>query len=182
MNKKTILFFILLIIITVFPAALSFGQLIPNAPFKATTTTAPDFSLKDLKGKTFKLSKYSGNPVLLFFGTTWCPACRAEIPAYKEIFATYSPKGLKVIYVNIGESSKRVARFAEVNSLPYMVLIDENENVADLYGIIGVPTLILLDKNRNLINVSHRSTDLPLKKLFMEKEIKPEKQEILPRT
>jgi peroxiredoxin len=174
-NRKFIVFFIFLITLIIFSAASSFGQFIPNAPFKAETMTAPDFSLKDLKGKTFKLSKYSGKPILLFFGATWCPACRTEIPAMKNVYTTYSPKGLEIVYINIGESLKRVERFAQANSLPYRVLLDENEEVANLYGIIGVPTLILIDKNSTLIKVSHRSKDLPLEKLFPEKETNPGK-------
>jgi peroxiredoxin len=170
MNKKIITLFVSLVIIIFSLTTLSFGQFIPNAPFKPATVTAPDFSLKDLQGKTFKLSKYSGKPVLLFFGTTWCPACRAEIPSYKEIYATYSPKGLEVVYINIGESIKRVARFAKTNSLPYRVLLDEDENVSDNYRIIGVPTLILIDKDGNVFNTSHRVADLPLKKIFPEKK------------
>jgi peroxiredoxin len=170
MNKKPLALFIFLIVLIFCPATLSFGQFIPNAPFKPITMVAPDFSLKDLQGKTFQLSKYSGKPVLLFFGTTWCPACRAEIPAYKEIYATYSLKGLKVVYINIGESVKRVTRFVETNSLPYRVLLDEDENVANNYRIIGVPTLILIDKDRNVFNTSHRVSDLPLKKLFPDKK------------
>lgn len=170
MNKKPLALFIFLIVLIFCRATLSFGQFIPNAPFKPITMAAPDFSLKDLQGKTFRLSKHSGKPVLLFFGTTWCPACRAEIPAYKEIYATYSPKGLEVVYINIGESVKRVARFAKTNSLPYTVLLDEDENVANNYRIIGVPTLILIDKDRNVFNISYQVSNLPLKKLFPDKK------------
>jgi peroxiredoxin len=169
MNKKIIALFSLVVFILSL-TTLSSGQFIPNAPFKSDKVIAPDFSLKDLQGKTFTLSKYSGKPILLFFGTTWCPSCRAEIPAYKEIYATYSPKGLKVVYINIGESVKRVAHFAETNSLPYQVFLDEDENVADNYRIIGVPTLILIDKDRNVFSISHRVSDLPLKKLFPDKK------------
>ena len=71
------------------------GQFIPNAPFKPQYPPAPDFTLKDLKGKTFRMSAQRGKPVLIFFGTTWCPGCRAEIPKYKKVYETYSPKGLK---------------------------------------------------------------------------------------
>ena len=92
MNKKIIAFLIIPLVLIFSMVTLSFGQFIPNAPFKSDKVIAPDFSLKDLQGKTFKLSKYSGKPVLLFFGTTWCPSCRAEIPAYKNIYATYSQK------------------------------------------------------------------------------------------
>jgi peroxiredoxin len=169
MNKKIIAFLISLVIFISTFTTLSFGQFIPNAPFKPIMMAAPDFSLKDLQGKTFQLSKYFGKPVLLFFGTTWCPACRAEIPAYKEIYATYSPKGLEVVYINIGESIKRVTRFAKTNSLSYRVLLDEDENVSDNYRVITVPTLILIDKEGNILNISHRVSDLPLKKLFPEK-------------
>ena len=170
MNKKIIVLFISLVVFTLNLTTLSFGQFIPNAPFKPVAMPAPDFSLKDLQGKTFTLSKYSGKPVLLFFGTTWCPSCRAEIPAYKEIYATYSPKGLEVVYIDIGESLKRVARFAKTNSLPYRVLLDQDGDVADRYGIIGVPTLIIIDKDRNIFNTNHRVSDLPLKKLFPDKK------------
>ena len=170
MNKKIIAFLIIPLVLIFSMVTLSFGQFIPNAPFKPITMAAPDFSLKDLQGKTFKLSKYSGKPVLLFFGATWCPSCRAEIPAYKNIYSTYSKQGLEVVYIDIMEPAGKVARFAKTNSLPYRVLLDEDGNVADNYGIIGVPTLVLVDKEGNISNISHQTSDLPLNKLFPDKK------------
>jgi peroxiredoxin len=169
MKNKVITLGVTLTILIFGISAFSFGQLIPNAPFKAETMKAPDFTLKDLKGKTFRLTKNSGKPVLLFFGATWCPACRTEIPAMKNIFKTYTPKGLEIAYINIGESSKRVGRFVQTNSLPYRVLLDENEDVADQYNIVGVPTFILIDKDGLINSITHRSADLPLTKLFPDK-------------
>ena len=170
MNKKIIAFLIIPLVLIFSMVTLSFGQFIPNAPFKPITMAAPDFSLKDLQGKTFKLSKYSGKPVLLFFGATWCPSCRAEIPAYKNIYATYSKQGLEVVYIDIMEPVQKVARFVKTNSLTYKVLIDEDGNVADNYGIIGVPTLILIDKEGYVVKISHRTADLPLNELFPAKK------------
>ncbi len=170
MNKKIIAILITPIVLIISMVALSFGQFIPNAPFKSEEIIAPDFSLKDLQGKTFKLSKYSGKPVLLFFGATWCPSCRAEIPAYKNIYATYSKSGLAVIYIDIMEPVEKVARFAKTHSFPYKVLIDEDGNVADNYGIMGVPTLILIDKEGYIAKISHRTADLPLNELFPAKK------------
>jgi len=169
MKNKIIILGITLTILIFGISAFSFGQFIPNAPFKAQTLKAPDFTLKDLKGKTFQLTKNSGKPVLLFFGATWCPACRTEIPAMKNMYKTYTPKGLEILYINIGESSKRVGRFAQTNSLPYRVLLDDKEDVADQYNIVGVPTFILIDKDGLVNSITHRSADLPLTKLFPEK-------------
>ncbi|HDQ04729.1 MAG TPA: TlpA family protein disulfide reductase [Deltaproteobacteria bacterium] len=166
MNKKTITALVILTVLIIGVTTFCFGQFIPNAPFKKEVVTAPDFSLKDLKGKTFRLSRYSGDTVLLFFGTTWCPACRTEIPAYKKIYETYTPQGMEVVYINIGESAKRVKRFVKKNSLPYRVLLDKNETVANSYNIMGVPTFILLNKDRVVVNISHRTMDIPLEELF----------------
>ncbi len=166
MTKKITVWFIITFIMLFGSAAFSFGQFIPNAPFKAELLKAPDFSLKDLEGKAYRLSKSNGRPVLLFFGATWCPACRTEIPSMKDIYATYTPQGLEIAYINIGESAKRVARFVQTNKLPYRTLLDENENVADLYNIVGVPTFVLIDKKGIIINISHRSADLPFIKIF----------------
>lgn len=150
--------------------ALSLGQCKPNTPSKQEKTAAPDFSLYDIQGKIFKLSSQKGTPVVMFFGTTWCPACRGEMPIYKALYEKYAGRGLKFLYIDINESSRRVARFAKENSFPYLVLVDSDGSVANDYSIIGVPTLILVDKKGNIIGVSHRVSDLPVDNLFMAKK------------
>jgi peroxiredoxin len=151
-----------LMVVFLAPSAAAWGQYIPNAPFKPELTQAPDFTLKDVQGKTFRLSAQRGKPVLIFFGTTWCPGCRAEIPKYKEVHRTYSPRGLEVIYINIMEPAKKVIRFAQSNSLPYRTLLDEDGSVGNAYNVIGVPMIMLLDKAGNIVKVGHSSKDMPL--------------------
>jgi peroxiredoxin len=166
MNKKIIVLIVSLIILICISLALSSGKYRPKAPSKQETATAPDFSLKDIQGKTFRLSSQRGNPVIMFFGTTWCPACRGEMPFYKALYEKYAGRGLKFIYIDINESAERVARFAKQNSFPYLVLVDADGSAANDYNLIGVPTLILVDKGGNIIGVGHRTADLPLAALF----------------
>lgn len=166
MNKKIKILLVSVILLICIPVALAFGQYRPNAPFKQKTIPAPDFSLNDLRGKTFKLRSQLGKPVVLLFGTTWCPSCRAEIPAFKTIYEKYAQRGLEVVYIDISESTEKVARFTKSKSLPYLVLLDRDGSVANDYNIVGVPTLVLIDKEGNIITVGHRSSDLPLNKLF----------------
>ena len=153
-------------LLVLFPANYSIGQFIPNAPFKAAYVHAPDFSLKDLQGKFFRLSNQRGKPVLIFFGTTWCPSCRSELPLYKEIYETYTKRGLEVTYINIMEPLGRVAKFVKANALPFKIMLDEDGKVATNYGVVGVPTLVLIDKEGKIIKTTHSTADLPLKKLF----------------
>ena len=164
MNKKILIAAVVLVICIA--VTLSFGQYRPNASSKQKAIAAPDFSLQDLQGKTFKLSGQLGKPVVIFFGTTWCPSCRAEIPAYSAIYEKYARRGLEVIYIDINESAEKVARFAKNFSFPYRVLLDRDGNVANDYNVVGVPTLVLIDKEGNVITISHGTSDLPLHKLF----------------
>lgn len=169
MKKINIIFFTLALLIC-FPANPSLGQqFIPNAPFKAVYLTAPDFSLKDLQGNIFKLSNYRGKPVLIFFGTTWCPSCRSELSVYKEIYETYSRRGMEVVYINIMEPRAKVIKFAKANALPFKVILDENGDVATRYSVIGVPALVLISREGKIMKTTHSAADLPLKKLFPAK-------------
>ena len=166
-KKKFNIFLLLTLVGLVFcPTDSSWGQFIPNAPFKSSSFSAPDFSLKDLQGKVFKLSSQRGKPVLIFFGTTWCPSCRTELPLYKEIYETYGSRGLEAIYINIMEPREKVAKFAKSFSLPFKILLDVEGEVAGRYRVVGVPTLTLIDKEGKIIKMSHTTADLPLKKLF----------------
>lgn len=170
MTKKIIGFSVSLILLICIPLVLYSGQYRPGDFSKQKNIYAPDFSLKDTQGKTFKLSSQNGNPMIIFFGTTWCPNCRSEMPLYKTLYDKYAPRGLKFLYININESTERVAHYAKQNSFPYPVLLDSDGGVANDYSIIGVPTLILLDRGGKIIGESHQTSGLQLDALFPAKK------------
>ncbi len=164
MKKKSVL--VLAGLFVFISVALAFGQYKPGMFSRRDKIQAPDFTLRDISGKTFRLSSLRGNPVIIFFGATWCAACRGEMPYYKYLYQKYAQQGLKFIYIDVNESTQKVARFARQNSFPYLVLVDEDGSIATDYNIIGVPTVFLLDKDRNIIGISHRVADLHVDKFF----------------
>jgi peroxiredoxin len=130
---------------------------------------APDFILPDVQGGKFRLNDQRGKPVLLIFGTTWCPACRDEIPRLKDIYARYAEKGLTMVNIDIQESRDKVTRYADKYELPYRLLLDENGAVSEMYGIRGVPSMILLDEAGTIIG-GQRFIDPLLAKMFEGKK------------
>lgn len=130
---------------------------------------APDFVLKDLKGKEVKLSDYKGKTVLLVFSTTWCPYCRAEIPRLKKYYSQYKGKDFEILNIDIQESKEKVSSFASKHKLPYKVLLDSDGKVARAYGVRGVPTKILISKDGKILCRACRSLDILLEKQLGKK-------------
>jgi peroxiredoxin len=124
----------------------------PAGAKTAVAEKAPDFILKDLNGRKFRLSDFRGKqPVLIIFSATWCSFCREEIPHFKAIHAAYAKQGLEIANIDIQESKEKVAKFTTRYGLPYRVLLDEDAAVAGIYDIRGVPALILVDQNGNIV-------------------------------
>jgi peroxiredoxin len=123
------------------------------------TMAAPDFNLRDLSGREIRMSQYRGKPVLLIFGTTWCPNCRTQIPENKKLYERYAGRGLVVFNINILESREKAASFARKWKLPYPTLVDVNGKVAEMYGVVGVPMRFLVDSEGNITCMSCRNLE-----------------------
>ncbi len=109
---------------------------------------AAPFKLLTIDGKEIELESFAKDKVtLLVFGTTWCPACRHEVPILKEYYNDLKDDGLKVLGIDVQESKKKVDSFIEKNRINYPVALDSNAEVARLYKVVGIPLNIILDKN-----------------------------------
>ena len=119
------------------------GPTLPVAP--KVDALAPGFTLLTLDGEAVKLDRLRGQPVLLTFWTTWCWACRQQMPYLQ---AAFEEKGqeVKFIAINIGESSDTVRQFVEDEGLGFTVALDRNWAVASAYNIRFMPTTFLVDE------------------------------------
>ena len=107
---------------------------------------APDFTLTSTDGETVKLSDLRGRPVILNFWATWCPPCRAEMPAIEEAWQRYRADGLLILGVNQGESKGVVEGYArqEVGTT-FPLLLDQTTEVGAIYGVRALPTTVFID-------------------------------------
>jgi peroxiredoxin len=163
MNRKTLL----LVLICMALCGCSFGEdTTKRAPSAiAVDSAAPDFRLKNLNGQEVSLGGLRERPVLLVFGTTWCPYCREEIPRIKEIYRQGAGKKLEVLNIYINETETKVADFAARHALPYPVLLDRDGKVAERYQVRGVPMLVLLDRQGKIVCIQCRNLDALLQKM-----------------
>ncbi|KAB2329748.1 redoxin domain-containing protein [Cytobacillus depressus] len=106
--------------------------------------TAPDFELKTLEGKTVKLSDFRGKKVMLNFWATWCPPCKAEMPAMQK-FNEESGDKIVILAVNI-DPEYDVAGFAKQMNIHFPILLDEKDEVNKTYKILTIPTTFFINE------------------------------------
>lgn len=135
---------IVFLIFAVAGVALSaFGQQATNQQ-----EPAPAFELKDINGRTVRLSDFKGKVVLLNFWATWCAPCRAEMPELARWQNEYQSKGLQVVgmtYPNYTRAA--VGHITRRLKLTYPILLGTRE-LAGKYGVGEVmPTTIVIDRD-----------------------------------
>ena len=117
----------------------------------STGAVAPNFSLKDTAGRSFKLSDYKGKVVFINFFATWCPPCRAEFPELVKMHAKYRTHSkVKIISVSMdGERSmSRVKPFADGYKAKHQVLLGKTaQTVAQNYRVEAIPQNYLVGKD-----------------------------------
>jgi peroxiredoxin len=122
------------------------------SPAMSGEKTAPDFELKDLEGKVYRFADAKGTVRLVDFWATWCAPCREEIPMFKDLHATYGPRGFALVGIAMDdEGLAKVKPFAEEEKLPYLTLIG-NDDVANAFGgVVGLPTKFLVDREGHIV-------------------------------
>lgn len=114
-------------------------------------TQAPDFTLPELAGKSRRLTDFTGQVVLINFWATWCPPCRAEMPAMERLYQELKDDGFTILAVNFAETAEQVAPFVKEHRLTFPVLLDQEGRVSRLYRAFSLPTTYLLDRHGTLV-------------------------------
>jgi peroxiredoxin len=108
---------------------------------------APDFTLKDLDGKSVTLASHRGKVVILVFWASWCPPCKDELQSLNKLYGMYKNKGLVILAVSSDRSLSTVKDFIAQNPVTYPILFDEKLSISrDLYKAFMVPTTFVIDR------------------------------------
>ncbi len=112
---------------------------------------APELSLQNINGKTGSLSDFRGNVVLVNNWATWCPPCKAEMPALEALWRLMKDKDFTIVGVSGGEDLATVKKFVESEGYTYPIYADPSNRAGAAYGVRAIPTTLILDKSGKVI-------------------------------
>ncbi|NNC74282.1 MAG: TlpA family protein disulfide reductase, partial [Acidimicrobiia bacterium] len=83
-----------------------------------------------------------GRPIFLNLWASWCPPCRAEMPAIDAVAQRHP----NVLFLGIAVQDDPVAaeEFAREVGVSYPLGIDERDIVDASFGVLGLPTSYLI--------------------------------------
>lgn len=97
-------------------------------------SAAPDFTVKNFKGETFKLSDRKGQwTVLYFYPKADTPGCTKQACAFRDNISKIREQGAEVFGISVNSVADQSA-FHEKHHLNFDLLADEDAVVTRLYG------------------------------------------------
>lgn len=98
---------------------------------------APAITAKNQYGQTVSLSDFKGKKLILYFyPKDNTPGCTAEACNFRDNYQSLQSDGFEVIGVSVNtERSHR--NFAKKFDLPFTLLVDTDQQIANDYGVWG---------------------------------------------
>ncbi|HEX7176707.1 MAG TPA: TlpA disulfide reductase family protein [Pyrinomonadaceae bacterium] len=132
-------------------AALLMLACLPASARAQDVKKAPDFALRDLRGRSVRLRDFRGRVVLLNFWATWCPPCRAEAPELVHWQRKHGGAGLQVVGVTQPPASRAaVRRFVRRAKVNYPVLFGTRGTRTLFDAGETLPVTAVIDREGNL--------------------------------
>lgn len=122
-------------------------------------TIAPDFTLSDPAGKSFHLGDQQiDTGLLVIFMCNHCPYVIHIREKLVEKIRDYQARGITVVAINSNDyaahpddSPERMTEDAKAFDYSFPYLVDEDQQVAQVYQAACTPDLYLFDKDKKLV-------------------------------
>lgn len=129
---------------------------VSQVPASATTSgaipspregfAAPDFTLETLEGEEITLSDLRGKAVVVNLWASWCPPCRAEMPALQAAYEADHARGLEILAVNMTYQDREqdARNFVDDFGLTFTIPLDRDGTVARQYLLRALPSTFFI--------------------------------------
>ncbi len=127
----------------------------------AVGDTAPDFTLPGTGGRTYSLSDYRGQRVVIvFYPGDDSPVCTKQLNSYNNELSAFEGVGAQVLAISAQDMESHES-FARKHGFKFPLLADTDKTVANAYGTVGPlgfprRSVFVVDAN-GVIRYAHRA-------------------------
>ena len=122
------------------PAMLSIGTMVPDI----VIDSIHNISLSSLRGRY----------VVLHFWASWCPDCRKDVPAVKELYDKYGSK-VEFIGVSFDVDHNRWTKYVVDNGMKWRQVSElkkmRDAEISKAYGVEWIPSMTLIGPDGKVV-------------------------------
>ncbi len=125
-----------------------FAALVGQAARGVGETRVDNFMLLDHRGDAHELYYYSDAPaIVLIVQGNGCPIVRNALTDYRQVSDEYLPKGVPFLMLNanLQDGRQTIAAEADEWDIPYPILVDETQLVAESLGLTRTAEVLVID-------------------------------------
>ncbi|MGB9722191.1 MAG: peroxiredoxin family protein [bacterium] len=118
--------------------------------------TAPDFTLQDVDGNAVCLdSLLKKGPVFMSFWALWCKMCIKELDALRPYYDEFDSLKLQMLAISQDKARAvpKVKPFALSHKWKYVVVLDPDNIMRDLYNVQAMPTSFIINQEKKIVFV-----------------------------
>ena len=115
-------------------------------------------SFATMTGESIAIRPDEG-PVVLHFWATWCPTCVEEMGTLDAITRQCQGNGVRMVAVNVGESTEEVTEFTARHQLELEMLRDPRGKIWRKLSGQGLPLNVIWTREERRVFVGPRSTE-----------------------
>ena len=119
---------------------------------------APAFNVTALGDPktTYTLDSFKGKYLFIDFWATWCPDCRAELPAIHAAWAKFKSPSLEFLSLSFDRRVEHIAPFRQQPATPmawkHAFIEGGFQNpLAEAYGVKGIPKALLIGPDGKIV-------------------------------
>ena len=129
-------------------------QLIEANRVQPNSGPAPDFALEVFEeqgGGSLVLSEHRGKVIVINFWASWCAPCRAEAPAFQQVWDAYGDRGdVLLMGIDYVDNTQDALGYIHEFGITYPNGPDLGTRISDAYHIQGVPETFVVGKDGNI--------------------------------
>lgn len=115
----------------------------------------PSYSSEMLDGGYLNDNSLKGKAVVLNFWASWCPPCKAEMPALQSVSTEFSNENVIVIGINATsqDSLADANRFIKESGITFPILLDTSGKINSDFMVNSLPTTFFIGTDGKIKNV-----------------------------
>lgn len=115
---------------------------------------APNFTVKNIYGRSVNLDSFPEKYLLLTFTAPWCDMCQTEDLYLDKIASKYPKDQLDILLVSLDDNPKEVREMLRKDSIAWNLVTDSAGQAAmlvDLYNVNALPRCFLIDEDHKIL-------------------------------